>query len=382
MLKTGGIIVLVCSKCGRVYPEDTREYRCACGGWFDYVFSQEPRFDKNSIVKGPLTLWRYADALPLPAGAESVTMGEGMTPLIPFEWGGRQILFKLDHVQPTGSYKDRGMAYLVSRLKAAGIGEVVEDSSGNAGAAMASYCARAGVTCNVYVPDYTSQGKCVQILASGAQLHRVPGSREDTTAAAMAAGATSFYASHNWSPWFVMGLATWAYEVWEQMGWAVPDTVVVPVGQGSIALGAWYGFQKLKAAGQIDRCPRIIAVQSSGCAPLAEAWERGLDEPVKIVKTSALAEGIASSEPVKGTAILKQVRASGGFFVSVTDEEVKKAFFELAHRGIYVEPTSAVVAAALTCLAAQGAFGKDEKIVAFTSGSGLKATDHLLDFFG
>ena len=187
--------MLVCSKCGRVYEENTREYRCACGGWLDYVFDVQPVFDREKIACGPLSMWRYADALPLPQGAERVSMGEGMTPLVPFEWGGREILFKLDHVQPTGSYKDRGMAYLVSRLKAAGIEEVVEDSSGNAGAAMASYCARAGIECNVYVPDYTSQGKCVQILASGARLHRVPGSREDTTAAAVEAGRNSFYAS-------------------------------------------------------------------------------------------------------------------------------------------------------------------------------------------
>lgn len=370
-----------CMDCGRVFSERELLWRCSCGGILrlgGWAFNYAPRDDLPG-------LWRYASSLPVERPEAAASMGEGMTPLVCRDWrekgGEASVHFKFDALCPSGSYKDRGMTVLASRLRELGVAEVVEDSSGNAGASMAAYCALSGIRCNIYVPASASEGKCAQIASYGARLVRVPGSREDTTRAAASAAASVYYASHNWSPYFAHGVKTYAFEVYEQLGKA-PDVVVVPVGQGSLALGAYLGFSELLACGKISRLPRIFGVQSEVCAPLFQAWEKGGTVPAAIVKGETMAEGIASAEPVRGAETMRLVRESGGGFAAVSEKAIWAAFERLAAGGLYVEPTSASAAAGLSLLLNEGRIKPDECIVALLSGSGLKATDKIMRLRG
>ncbi|MGI6604830.1 MAG: threonine synthase [bacterium] len=372
--------MFVCPHCQARYGTEEPIWRCTCGSYLNPDFDLP--FEPKRIAKDNYSLWRYSHALPLAPGASIVTLGEGFTPLLPLSWRGKEILFKLDYLCPSGSFKDRGTTLLVSQLETWGIKEVVEDSSGNAGASLATYAARAGINCTIYVPAKASRGKLVQIALSGAHLVAVPGSREDTTRAVLTAAENTFYASHNLSPLFTEGVKTLAFELAEQLDWSLPDSIIVPAGNGSLVLGLAAGMQQLWKAGVISTRPRLIAVQTSACAPLATAFAAGQTEPALISKGETLAEGIASSTPPRGHEVLAAVRESGGTFVTVSEEEIISALLELARCGIYVEPTSATVGAALNQCLETGTISRTERVVVVLTGSGLKATDKLLEVYG
>lgn len=370
--------MLRCSVCHETYDEVLRLWRCPCGGALSLEIDETFFPGPEELKRRSLSIWRYKEALPLQIGTEPVSLGEGRTPLVPALWKNHKIFFKLDFLLPTGSYKDRGIAYQMTKLKEHGLQTIIEDSSGNAGASMAAYAARAGIHCQVFVPAYTSAGKCVQIESYGAELVKVPGSREETTLVTEQAAQEFYYASHNWSPYFIHGVKTYAFELWEQLGYAVPDYVIVPAGQGSLVLGCYLAFRHLLAAGKISRLPKIVAVQARGCAPLCEGFVRGDMDPFPIEKRETIAEGISSAHPVRGRQVLGAVRATEGMCIAVEDGETWEAFDMLACKGFYVEPTSAVVGAALSKLIADDVISHDQAVVAFLSGSGLKATDKIL----
>ena len=243
---------------------------------------------------------------------------------------------------------------------------------------MAAYAGAAGIACDIFVPESTSEGKCVQIAAYGATLRRIPGPREATTAAAEKAANDTYYASHNWNPYFSEGVKTYAFEVFEQLGDRTPDNIVVPVGQGSLAGGAWRGFSEILRSGGAGRMPRIFGIQSEHCSPLYEAWKNNAADVSPFDKRPTIAEGIASAVPVRAKAVLAAVRDSGGGFAVAREKEIWAAFEQLALAGIYVEPTSAAAMAGLSGLLRQGAIRPGECTVILLSGSGLKATDKIL----
>lgn len=365
--------MLVCTTCGARYGGDEPVWRCACGGLLDLDFA--PEFDRARIEARPGGLWRYRELLP-PGLGEPLSLGESTTPLVELRLDGRPVWVKQDQLFSTGSYKDRGAAVMIRKARALGVRHVVEDSSGNAGCAVAAYCARAGIACDIYVPADNSPGKLAQIAMYGARLVKVPGTREDTAAAVWSAAQSAYYASHSWNPYFFQGTKTWAFEVVEQLGWRAPDTVVLPAGNGTLLLGAALGFTDLLRCGVIDRAPKIVAVQSEACAPLAAAFAQGLDAPVKIEKRDTLAEGIAIAEPVRGAQILLAVRESGGAFLTVSEADIEAALLEVIRAGFYIEPTSAAAVAAAKHYAAGAA--ADEQIVTVFTGHGLKATEKML----
>ncbi|MBL3539657.1 MAG: threonine synthase [Aminivibrio sp.] len=373
--------MLRCSLCGATVPEDSLRWRCSCGAPLDADFGGIFPMNGSRIRSGEQGMWRYGSSLPLERPEEKVSFGEGWTPLVREEWNGLNLFLKLDFVCPTGSYKDRGMAYLVSRLRELGVREVIEDSSGNAGASMAAYCARAGIACRVFVPDYTSEGKCVQVSSYGALLERIPGTREDTARAAEKAAETVFYAGHNWSPWFAHGIKTFAFELWEQLGFTAPEAVLLPAGQGSLVLGCALAFDELHASGEIDTPPRIFALQPRNCAPLEDAFRKGRSSPERVEKRETIAEGISSAEPVRGREVLKAVKKTGGDILSFSDREIWDGCVELARRGYFVEPTSAIVAAAAERLSREGGVGRKGPVAAVLTGSGLKGSSKILSLF-
>jgi threonine synthase len=365
---------LICTLCHAEYPLTEPIWRCRCGGLLDIAF--QPTFDKAKIQSRPPGLWRYREAIPLPADAPVVSFGEGFTPLVAVDFAGRPVWVKQDQLFPTGSYKDRGATVLISQANALGIRRVVEDSSGNAGCAIAAYSARAGIECSIYVPEDTSPGKLAQIRLYGAQLNRIPGSREDTAAAVMAAAQTTYYASHSWNPFFFHGTKTFAFEVCEQLGWRAPDTLVLPAGNGTLLLGAALGFRELFEIGVTNTLPKLVAVQSENCAPLEQAFTRNLPEVPKIHKRDTLAEGIAIAEPVRGMQIVDAVRRSGGTFITVSDAEIQQSLRAICRQGFYIEPTSAATTAGVTRYLLQAA--PDECIVSVFTGHGLKSTEKMM----
>jgi threonine synthase len=303
-------------------------------------------------------------------------MNEGFTPLEEIEFNGNRALLKVDYLFPTGSYKDRGATVLISKMKEWGVQKVVEDSSGNAGSAIAAYSAKAGIKCAIYVPQYTSPGKLVQIQAYGATLTKVKGSREKTAEKAVEAASKIPYASHCWNPFFLHGTKTFAFEVWEQMGWKAPETLVLPIGHGTLFLGAYIGFRELKRAGRIKKIPKLVGVQSAACAPLYQAFKKGWREPQRILKKETMAEGIAIAEPVRGRQILEAVGETGGEILAVTETEIRVAQREMGRKGHFIEPTSAATVAGLKKYLR--AKRRIEVIVSTLTGTGLKSAGKML----
>jgi threonine synthase len=329
-----------------------------------------PTFDPARVNVDNYTVWRYREALPLLDGARPVTLGEGWTPLVDVAWNGRVVSFKAESCNPTGSFKDRGATVLVTALRAAGVREVVDDSSGNAGAALAAYAARGGLDASVYVPAHASPVKRAQIAVYGARIVAVPGPRNDTSRAVLGAvekGAV--YATHVFSPLFTHGMKTIAFELWEQCAGSAPDSIVLPVGHGGLLLGLHMGFGELLAARLIARWPRLIGVQAEAVAPLARAWDRGASEAEPVVETETVAGGARIANPPWGRQVLAAVRETGGGIVAVPDEETLAAQAKLARQGLYVEPTSALAVAALDQLGES--LGEMPAVV--LTGSGFKS---------
>lgn len=363
-------MMLRCERCGSTWPLDTRLWKCRCGGLF--ALDGVPPFAREHIEQSDPSLWRYAACLPPIESQYRVSLGEGYTPLVSAPHPRLRLYHKLEFLAPTSSFKDRGSTILASVLTGLGIEEVVEDSSGNAGASLAAYCARAGISADIYVPDYTSSGKLAQILVYGGNLTKVPGPRERSAEAVLrAADAGSYYASHYYNPFVLEGMKTVAYEIAEQLGWASPDNIVSPAGNGTLLLGIWRGFQRLLRAGAIASLPRIYAVQAQSCAPIFRAFRTGAEDVAPIEGTRTIAEGIAIAAPVRGREILAAIRESGGCVVTVTDEEVISARRQLASLGLYVEPTSATAQAAVAKLAPH--LQEGEITVVPLTGSGLKS---------
>ncbi|HKG25731.1 MAG TPA: pyridoxal-phosphate dependent enzyme [Thermomicrobiales bacterium] len=371
-------LVLRCSRCGHTTAASAQTWRCpACAG--PLAWDGPAVFNRSLMAADVPSLWRYGAVLPV-SGDLAVSLGESMTPLVGADVDAATIKFKLDFLLPSGSYKDRGAAVLLSALRALGVRHAVEDSSGNAAAAIAAYAARAGIDCTVFAPATASAGKLVQAAAYGATVERVEGSRDDVANAAIAAAAadsTATYASHNWHPFFIEGVKTWALEVWEQLGYRAPDNVVVPVGSGSMLLGAHLAFGQLRAGGEIERLPRLFAAQPAACAPLHAAFLAGADDVTAVERRPTLAEGASIARPVRGRELLAALRESHGQTAAVEEDEIATSLRDLARQGIYVEPTSAVAAAGVRQLLARGEIQPSEVTVVMLTGSGLKATETI-----
>jgi threonine synthase len=364
---------LACTACGETFGLDEPRWRCECGGLLD--ISWQSAFEPDRVVGRKLTMWRYREMIPLGPNAPEISFDEGLTPLLRIELEGMSAWIKQDHLFPSGSYKDRGAAVLISKVAELGIGRVVEDSSGNAGAAIAAYCARAGVACAIYVPSSTAPAKLAQIEGYGADVHRIPGTREDTARAAFDAAQTTYYASHSWNPFFFHGTKTFAYEVCEQLGWQAPDAVVLPVGNGTLLLGAAIGFRELRTAGITTRMPRLVGVQAERCAPLYRVWCDGWNTLQQLQRGETIAEGIAIADPIRKRQLVSAARESGGEILAVSEGEIKAALRAMWRRGFCIEPTSAATVAGLYQYLQRAK--REEVVVSTFTGHGLKAAGKI-----
>jgi threonine synthase len=357
---------------GAAYPLDVPRWRGDDGAAL--LLTPGAGIGSDEIARGTRSLWRYRAAL---AGdiAAPISMGEGCTPLLERDWGDLRPLFKCEWFSPTGSFKDRGASVMLSFLRESGVRAVLEDSSGNGGSAIAGYGAAGGMRVKVLAPAYASPAKIAQVRAYGAEVELVEGPREATQQEAIRQSAKIFYASHNWQPFFIEGVKTLAYELWEDFGLRAPDAVIVPVGAGSLLLGLHFGFAELLRAGQIARLPRLFAAQPANCAPVSASFAVGADGPVSCEFLPTIAEGTAIKAPLRLRLMLKALRETGGEAVAVPEPEIVAALRRLAAQGLFVEPTSATAAAALDRLHAAGKLDSRERVVVVLSGSGLKAAD-------
>jgi len=330
---------LVCSKCGHREPTGTRKPKCDCGGLWKLDYTP-PAFDEKLIDKAEWNIFRYRAFMPLEDESwRGVTMGEGMTPIIPFD---DDLMLKMDYFMPTLSFKDRGAAVLVSHCKAVGVTSCVQDSSGNAGNSVAAYCGRAGIECGIFVPEGASPGKIDMIRAHGATCTVVPGTRDHCADVCRSRVETegAYYANHVYNPYFYQGTKTYIYEIWEQLR-RIPQHIFLPLGNGTLFLGGLYGLEHLVSSGVIDKMPTVVAIQTENCAPFAKAKELGLRDVPEIEIKPTLAEGIAIGKPMRAPEILDFIYKYDIEIVTIPEADILPARAALARRGVYAEHTTA-----------------------------------------
>jgi threonine synthase len=370
--------MLVCEACGAEYADTTETWRCNCGHALDFADTPLPDADTPPdphAFDRDRALWSFADFLTVD---RQVSLGEGWTPLVDApDW---HCQFKLESVSPTGSFKDRGAAVTLSRAVELGVDRVVEDSSGNAGLAVATYAARAGIDAEIYVPADAKPGKIAAIDRTDADVVRVEGSRADVTDACVervtAAGRDeangAWYASHAWNPAFFAGTATFALELAAQRDWDVPDAVVMPLGHGTLLLGAYRGFRALARAGWITERPRLLGVQATGSAPIADALAGAGDGDGTDREPNDAADGIQIRDPARREQILAALRETGGDAVAVGPAATGREHDRLARAGFHVEPTCATATAALDIFRRRGVLDRTDDVVVALTGTGLK----------
>ncbi len=331
--------MLFCDACQRPFTLSPDRWRCDCGAPLRWLPSAT--FSPDAIRSRDGTLWRYQTMLSLPEGAHLVSLGEGMTPLLPTPDG--QSWLKLEFLNPTGSFKDRGASVLITGLKAWGVQEVAEDSSGNAGVALSAYARAAGIRCRIFVPKTASPGKLAALKRFGADIVLCVDRQEAAERVMEAVREGAYYASHTWHPLYLQGTKTVAYELAEQLCERLDDTfsVFVPVGNGDLLLGLHLGFQELAMAGQIDRLPRLVAVQAENCAPIY-AVAKGVDLPIG----TTMAEGVAVANPPRLRQVIAAVTQTKGDILAIPEPAIAEAVDELAALGLWVEPTGALAWAA------------------------------------
>ncbi|MEM0074748.1 MAG: pyridoxal-phosphate dependent enzyme [Conexivisphaerales archaeon] len=350
-----------CNSCGRVM-ENPLEYRCTCGGVFKIEIKEAFKRSEDKVV----TLERYRPNFPYIRSI--VSLGEQSTPLVKLNGN---VMLKLDYMNPTGSFKDRGSATLVSAVKSYGkdITELREDSSGNAGASLAAYSARAGYRCHVFVPHTASGAKLEQIKAYGAKLTVVKGSRAQVGEKAQDVSAGGIYVGHSWHPYFRDGMRTLAYEISEQTKLDELDYVFCPVSAGTLFLGIVSGFRHLLESGVVKRMPKIIACQTSKVSPFYHALKgTHYRAPSQV---SSVADALVSTKPPLLELMVNEAKSVGADAEAVEERYIVAAWKELALHGFFVEPSSAVAYAAYKQYSKRKDTSESSTVIVLT-GSGLK----------
>ena len=357
-----------CSSCGH-RSSNLLDFRCpSCGMPLDMKIHFD--FETKRISKKDFSVWRYSRFFPYVKASEIVRLGEGWTPLVRFS---EDVYFKLESLNPTGSFKDRGSAPLVSALHKMikkRRGYISEDSSGNAGASIAAYAARAGLRAKIYVPETVSGPKFSQIQFYGADVVKVSGSRSKVAEEAQKHEPGKYYVGHILHPLFRDGIRSLAYEITEQFGWKAPDYVYLPVSAGTLLLGVVSGFQHLVCSNVIESMPRIVACQTNQVSPLYHRMKNLSYKPPTTL--ASVADALVSVDPPLLELMVKNLKEVEGDAVMVEEEEIHEAFRELAGRGFYVEPSSAVAYAGYRKHAKNKEVSIGENATIVLTGAGLK----------
>jgi threonine synthase len=334
---------------------------------------------RDALADRPQTLWRYRELLPVRRPGNVLSLGEVVTPIVSLPrlaHAGGELLVKDEGRLPTGSFKARGLVMAVSMAKELGVPSMAMPTNGNAGAAMAAYCARAGIAATVFCPDDTPAVNVREIAMQGAKVHLVDGLIDDC-GRLVAEGEKElgwFNCSTLREPYRIEGKKTMGLELAEQLGWELPDVIFYPTGGGTGIIGMWKAFAELEALGWIGpKRPRMVVVQASGCAPMVKAWEDGVEHAPRWQDSHTFAAGIRVPQAVGDFLILRAVRESGGFALAVDDAAIAAAWREVAAaEGMLLCPETAATYAAYKQAAADGRVRPGERVVLFNCASGLK----------
>lgn len=357
-----------CSVCGHTSPS-LLNFRCTICGQ-PLIIQLDFPFKSKKIRKDNYTLWRFSEFFPYVDRRQIVSLGEGWTPLIKFS---NNIYLKLENLNPTGSFKDRGSTVLISSLKdflTKTDDYISEDSSGNAGASIAAYAARAGLKARIYVPKKVAGPKFDQILSYGAKVVKISGNRSQVSKEAQKMRKGKFYIGHILHPLFRDGLRSIAYEIAEQHDWYVPDRIYLPVSAGTLLLGVIDGFRHMFKSNMIKGMPVIVACQTREVSPLYYSLNKLIYKAPR--KISSIADALVSTNPPLLNLMLNSLEEIEGDAVMVEENEISMAFDELARKGFFVEPSSAVAYAAYKKQLDNEIASKDDQSVIILTGTGLK----------
>jgi threonine synthase len=375
---------LECASCGKRHEAGQLHNLCECGGpllvRYDLDKLREG-WSREWIPSGPTSMWRYAPVLPVSKPAAMISLGEGMTPLVHTErlgarLGSEDLWVKDEGVNPTGSFKARGLSCAVSMCVELGVKKVAIPSAGNAAGAMAAYAAAAGIEAHIFMPRDVPQANYIECCAAGAHVTLVDGLISDC--AKMVASRKDregwFDVSTLKEPYRIEGKKTMGYEIAEQFRWQLPDVIFYPCGGGVGLIGMWKAFAEIEALGWISpKRPKMVAVQAEGCAPIVKAFEEGKPRSEFFEHAETVASGLRVPKALGDFLVLDAVRQSGGTCIAVSDEEMIEAAVELANdEGIFAAPEGGACIAALKKLLASGFLKAQERIVIYNTGSGLK----------
>lgn len=357
---------LACSVCDNEYDSGPDEpWKCVNDHPLEFRGFELPEHIRADGAVGSGRVWDFADMYPMSC---QTTLGEGNTPEIPSDqWN---VAFKLDYLAPSASFKDRGTTTMISRAVELGVTKIVDDSSGNAGSSVAQYAARAGISVEIFVPANIPRPKRAAIESTGAEVVPIEGSREDVRDACVreANSGDSWYASHAWRPSFLAGMKSFAFEIAARRDWSAPDSVVLPVGAGTLFVGAFRGFEDLVELGMIESMPRLLGGQASGYAPIVERIHGQTS-----TQKNELAEGLHTANPPRKSQILDAIEVTGGDVVAISESQTKRVLEKLRRIGFYIEPTAAVAPAAFETFRERGTIGGEDDVVVALTGSGLNA---------
>lgn len=375
---------LECSLCSRKHQAGKPWNLCQCGGPLLVCYDLPALRDSwslDSFASAPDSMWRYAPVLPVEHESSIITLGEGMTPLLAARRTGARIgasdlLIKDEGLNPTGSFKARGLSCAVSMCVELGIRKLAAPSAGNAASALAAYAAAAGIEAHIYMPQDVPQANFIECKAYGAQVTLVNGLISDCAriVAERAPREGWFDLSTLKEPYRIEGKKTMGYEVAEQLGWELPDAIFYPTGGGVGMIGMWKAFAEMEAFGWIGaKRPKMIAVQAEGCQPVVRAFEQGAERSQFWEGAATVASGLRVPKPLGDFLVLKAVRESGGTAIAVPDAELIDAGIRLAaEEGIFASPEGGACVAAAERLLRDGFLKSEDKIVIYNTGSGLK----------
>ena len=379
---------LFCSSCGTEYKRAELHNLCECGKPLLVAYNLQEcsqELSKGDLAGRPETLWRYREVLPVEHDENVVSLGEGFTPLFHsgrLEQSLPDLYIKDESLNPTQSFKARGMTMAVSMAKELGVKKVAVPSAGNAAGALSAYAAAAGMEAHIFVPKDTPKACIIECEATGANVTLVDGLITDCgkIVGERKEAEGWFDVSTLKEPYRIEGKKTMGYELAEQMNWELPDVIFYPTGGGTGLIGMWKAFDEMEEMGWIgSHRPRMVSVQSDGCAPIVEAFHQGLEHGASIENAHTVASGLRVPAAVGDFIMLDVLRKSGGTAVAVSDEELVAGAVEIGSKeGIFAAPEGGALLVALRRLLESGEVQADERIVLFNTGSGIK----YLEAFG
>ncbi|MEM3172985.1 MAG: threonine synthase [Candidatus Nitrosotenuis sp.] len=381
-------ISLQCRECKKEY-ESTFKYICdECFGPLDVKYDFSP-VSKNTFEGREHTYWRYFELLPIQQKSNIVSIHAGMTPLIRAEKLGKELglnnlYIKNDSVNPTFSFKDRPAGIAVSKAKEFDLSAVGCASTGNLASATAAHAAKGGFPCYVFAPSDIEHAKIAQALAYGSKFIAVDGTYDDANRIAAQIGDSKGIGivNINMRSYYVEGSKTLAYEVAEQLGWQVPDQLIVPVGSGAMLNAICKGFEELQTTSLLDDVSRMhmIAAQPHGCAPVVDAFKRGDTEVIPVENPDTIAKSLAIGDPGDGRYVLKRLKQYNGYAEESNNKEILDAILLLAKtEGVFTEPAGGVSVAVLKKMVDDGKIDKNDMTVCYVTGNGLKATESIME---